>query len=159
MNSLAPLPSQNSNDALSLGYCFIGTVIAQCARVDRWATKLLKAGGSEAEPPRPFGEKLKAVRLLAERGKASPNETVLADATAVFDLLRQFEPYADLRSRLAHSVVTYAKRNDGYVFLYDPIDRKRHMWPIAFSEASQIEVSGEIRRLVRRLTSEGIRGA
>jgi len=159
MNSLAPLPTLNNNEALSLGYCFIGLVIAECAKVDQWATKLLMTTESEAEPPRLFGEKLKAVRLLAERGKASPDTATLADATAVLDFLRRFEPYADLRSRLAHSVVTYAMRNDGYVFVYDPLDRKRYAWPIALSEAGQIEISSEIRRLVRKLTREGKREA
>jgi hypothetical protein len=157
MNSLAPLPRLDNHEALSLGYCFIGLVIAECAKLDRWATKLLAATGSETEAPRLFGEKLKAVRLLAERGKALPGSATLADAPAVRDLLKRFEPYADLRSRLAHSVVTFATRNDGYVFVYDPVDRKRHTWSIAFSEAAQVEVSGEIRRLVRKLAREGLR--
>ena len=92
--------TQQPND--DFGFTFVGSYLNQCARVEAWTIKILQANADKtkgSKVPHLFGQKLKAVRELADT-----HPSIFSKPTRVVELMQRFEEPAKLRSNLAHAV-------------------------------------------------------
>lgn len=96
------------------GHLFRGKFLNKCAIVEQWALETLAAAGEASKSDYLFGQKLAAVKKLAE---ADPSK----EARKILDLLEQFQPFASLRSNLAHSRLTVAGTPKGTpLLIFEP---------------------------------------
>ncbi len=90
------------------GHAFRGRFLDKCAIVEHWATTVLDGADLKKRTTYLFGQKIEAVRSLAETEPArfKAPQRVLA-------LLEALKPFAELRARLAHAVQMVAEAADG----------------------------------------------
>jgi hypothetical protein len=140
-----------------VGHRFRGAFLDKCGVVERWATNTLAATDGKEKANYLFGQKIAAVRELAKRDLSANGTRRLKYPQRVIDLLDRFQPYADLRSCLAHSVQTIAFASDGeQVFMFEPIGRSRAL-AVALTEASQQRVLKEVSLLAKQLNDQRVR--
>lgn len=100
-------------------HLFRGKYIDLCSHVERWATDAMsteaaaRTGKVKSDKRYLFGEKLRIVRDLAVDGVP-----VFAKPDRVRALMAEFEPFAQMRSDLAHATV----KEVGGLFTFDPPD-------------------------------------
>jgi hypothetical protein len=136
------------------GHAFRGRFIDQCCYVEAWAARLLGRPDIEASlPPRTptylFGQKLQAIGHVALADQESDGKKVLKNPKAVLKLLRRFEPYANLRSALAHAILTVRISADGtFLFVYTPASGQK--WSaVVLTEAAQTQILGAAAHLAK----------
>jgi hypothetical protein len=140
-----------------VGHRFRGAFLDICGIVERWATNTLCATERNEKANYLFGQKLAAVRELAKHDLTVNGAKRLRYPHRVIDLLDRFQPYADLRSRLAHSVQTIAFASNGeQVFMFEPIGRSRAL-AVTLTEASQQRVLKEVSLLAKELNDQRVR--
>ncbi len=150
-------------DFASIGHAFRGLYLDKCGVIERWATTILNDPRSEqrrvGQSPYLFGEKLKAVRSLAQRDSAAPPDgRILRKPSRVIALLDQFQPYAELRANLAHSIQQVALATDGTpVFLYKPVSCDRDWKTVALPVAAQENISRWVASLAHQFDQQGVR--
>lgn len=92
---------------MQTGHLFRSEVLQQCALVEEWTVSILESPNvlalrdGKTVLPRLFGQKLRAVGDLS---KANPE--LFRKSERIDVLLNEFQPYADMRSELAHSVLS-----------------------------------------------------
>jgi hypothetical protein len=138
------------------GHRFRGEFLDLCGRVERWLAAILalpKAPARGCDDRTPLGTRLKAVRAIAESDCRS--KTFLNGPQKVIKLLDRFQPYAELRSVLAHSTQTVCfDQAGGLVFLYGPVGESAHWSQIALTEAAQKRVLGCLRALAKEFDDQ-----
>jgi hypothetical protein len=156
MNDLSLLQTFSSADADDIGHRFRGDFIDKCGLVERWLAAILalpgmmKKGCSEKTP---IGTRLKTVRAIAEND--GPSRKVLKRPEKVIRLLDRFQPYAELRTVLAHATQAACIAEDGsLVFLYRPVGDTAPWSQIAITEASQSRILGELRALAKEFNDQ-----
>lgn len=101
MSTTPPTP------AMQTGHLFRSEVLQQCALVEEWTVSILASPkvsdfrDGKTVLPRLFGQKLRAVGDLS---KANPK--LFRKSQRIDVLLVEFQPFADMRSELAHSVLS-----------------------------------------------------
>tara|TARA_R110001599_G_scaffold119008_1_gene288478 strand:- start:1015 stop:1491 length:477 start_codon:yes stop_codon:yes gene_type:complete len=92
---------------MQTGHIFRSEVLQQCALVEKWTVSILESPNvlalrnGKTLLPRLFGQKLRAV---SELSKANPE--LFRKSERIDVLLDEFQPYADMRSELAHSILS-----------------------------------------------------
>ncbi|TPG22329.1 hypothetical protein EAH87_00445 [Sphingomonas koreensis] len=100
-------------------HIFRGEYLDTCAHIERWAITVIETPVAQATDqvgnrlPHLFGQKLKLVRELAQ------NDAVFARANRVRDLLDELEPFAKLRSALAHATCSATRDGESAIFAFD----------------------------------------
>ena len=98
----------------STAHAFRGEFIDLCARVEVWAFETLSHPASQQKKmPHLFGQKLKAVTELVVG-----NPDIFAKPVRVSALIAEFQPFAALRSELAHALLTCAIVDGETIFAY-----------------------------------------
>jgi hypothetical protein len=87
---------------------FRGKFLDKCARVERWAADLLEEAGKDIQDIQYVRQRIAAVRNLA-KAESSP----LKSPQSVLKLLERYEPFADLRTCLAHGALEIFEARDG----------------------------------------------
>jgi hypothetical protein len=146
----SPLPLAYTSHA------FRGAFADQCSIVERWAVSVL-AKVPSATSQYLFGQKLGAVRKLAEGDLTRGAARHFKNPKRVLILLDRFQPFAEMRSALAHSVQSIQLRADGQaVFLFQPIGRSKPM-AIALAAPAQEALLRELSSLAKQFTDQAMR--
>ena len=104
---------------MQMGHLFRSEVLQQCALVERWTVSILESSdvfalrGGKPTLPRLFGQKLKA---LGDLSKANPQ--LFRKSERIDILLEEFQPYADMRSELAHSILSCGRLDEEPVVVF-----------------------------------------
>ena len=144
------------------GHIFRSRFLDKCALIEGWAINILKAAdaasdrGRSAKLPHLFGKKLEAVRKLAE-SEMSPFKS----PTKVIGLLDLLEPYAQLRSALAHAVlrVTPGLEGDRLFLFHVTCEMVAPGWqrrPVFTNEEMQDALS-ELAKISNELSQQSLR--
>lgn len=137
-----------------IGDAFRGRFLDRCSMVEQWATNILEAAGDKARSICFFGKKLEAVRGLAG---AEPSR--LKTPERVLDLLDRFKPFAELRTCLAHSILTTARTDDGTCLaIFTPVrgSTNDHRC-VVLSEEDMARLSGELARIAKEFTDQRLK--
>lgn len=143
------------------GHAFRGEYLNACSQVEAWAMMVFaSAAAAKSLParkrsPHLFGEKLKIVTELA-----GATEPAFSKPKRVTELMTKFEPYAKLRSDLAHATMTAAGGNGETIFAFSnptgqrlPIARER-IW-LTPSEASLL--LSDLKQLAKEICDQKVR--
>jgi hypothetical protein len=130
-------------------FAFVGSYLNQCARVEEWAVAILtvhedKTGKSKT--PHLFGQKLKAVRDLADS-----HPEVFSKPKRVETLMKEFEEPAKLRSNLAHSVMHKTSNPTGSYYLFHNTGTAERFW---FAEEDMNTALSGLKRIVKEITDQ-----
>lgn len=143
-------------------HAFRGEYIDLCAQIERWATAALRSedavatGKVKAKQPYLFGQKLKLIRELAEANM------VFAKPGSVRDLMIALEPFAKLRSDLAHAIVRVAEDAVGTAYTFDLANTDpgtpelTRFW---FTPAETDHRLGQLRKLKKLILDQKIRSS
>lgn len=142
--------AQNSNG--DFGFAFVGSYLNQCARVEAWTVKILQAHDDKtkaAKVPHLFGQKLKAVRELADT-----HPTLFSKPTRVIELMQRFEEPAKLRSNLAHAVNYKASNPTGNFYLFYNSGADDRFW---FTEDDMKTALTNLKKLVKEICDQQLK--
>ena len=101
------------------GHAFRGEYLDHCSQVEAWAVAVFSSEAAKRSDflkkrmPHLFGQKLKAIAELA----TTPSP-IFSKPKRVTELLDKFQPYAELRSDLAHATMTAAGNNGQAIFAF-----------------------------------------
>ena len=113
MPTISTQPSSNIHQ----GHVFRGSYLQECARVEAWACEILRSVNADAPSKTKtylFGQELKALATLA-----SQPDSPFRKPERVKKLLADFEPFAKLRSELAHAVMQCAEVSNEALFIFE----------------------------------------
>jgi hypothetical protein len=139
--------AQNSNG--DFGFAFVGSYLNQCARVEAWTITILalhRDKTSKAKVPHLFGQKLKAVKELADS-----HPEVFNKPARVVSLMQQFEKPATLRSNLAHSVMHKTSNQSGSFYLFHNTGTSERFW---FTEEDMKAALASLKQIVKEITDQ-----
>ena len=145
----------SSNDQYpngDFGFAFVGSYLNQCARVEAWTIQILQAHGEKTKGtklPHLFGQKLKAVRELADTHPA-----LFSKPTRVIELMQRFEEPAKLRSNLAHSISYKATNPTGTFHLFFNSGTDERFW---FTEDDMNTALANLKKLVKEICDQQLR--
>jgi hypothetical protein len=145
---IMPADERDAPKALAkTGHAFRGQFLDKCATVEHWATNALDGAGQKKRKSYLFGQKIEAVRALAcaepPRFKAPQR---------VLDLLGELKPFAELRTRLAHSVQTVASTDVGPdILIFTPLPGTA---PVGLRLVLDDEDMASLMRDLSRITKE-----
>jgi hypothetical protein len=142
--------SQDKNG--DYGFAFVGSYLNQCARVEAWTVKILLANDDKtktAKVPHLFGQKLKAVRDLADT-----HPTVFSKPARVIELMQRFEEPAKLRSNLAHAVNHKASNPTGSFYLFFNGGTGERFW---FAEDDMKTALTNLKKLVKEICDQQLK--
>jgi hypothetical protein len=139
--------TQNANG--DFGFAFVGSYLNQCARVEAWTITMLAAHEdktSKSKVPHLFGQKLKAVRELADS-----HPEVFNKPSRVVALMQQFEEPAKLRSNLAHSIMHKTCNPSGSFYLFHNTGTAERFW---FTEEDMNTSLSSLKKIVKEITDQ-----
>jgi hypothetical protein len=144
----------NPGETSLCGHRFRGRFLDKCAAVERWAVEVLLEAGEATKSCHLFGHKLAAVRKLALEA-----ESRLKSPKKVLHLLDQFQPFATLRSDLAHSTLRTATTDEESVLIFTSCNQAREEgWKsVVLGEKEQRQVLTGVSRLANELGQQGVR--
>lgn len=142
-------------------HAFRGEYLNLCAHVEAWAVGILlsdavqKSDTVKTKLPYLFGAKLKAVASLAEN-----HPSLLSNSKRVVELMSEFEPFARLRSDLAHAVMTVHEDEEFHTMIFDNPGVARlpkhdgRFW-VNRDEAKKLVV--DLKNLVKRINDQRLK--
>lgn len=136
------------------GFTFVGSYLNQCARVEAWTIEILttnKNGVKNSKVPHLFGQKLKAVRELAD---SEPG--LFSKPARVIDLMQRFEAPAKLRSNLAHAITHRAINDTDNYYLFQNTGTSERLW---FTEKDLKGALADLKKLVKEITDQNLKAA
>jgi hypothetical protein len=104
-----------------------------------------------AKIPHLFGQKLKAVRELADT-----HSTLFSKPTRVIELMQRFEEPAKLRSNLAHAVNYQASNPTGNFYLFFNSGTDERFW---FTEEDMKAALINLKKLVKEICDQQLKNA
>jgi hypothetical protein len=134
------------------GFTFVGSYLNQCARVEAWTVKILQANDDKTKTirvPHLFGQKLKAVRELADTHPA-----LFSKPARVIELMQRFEEPAKLRSNLAHAVNYKASNPTGNFYLFYNSGTDDRFW---FTEDDMKIALTNLKKLVKEICDQQLK--
>lgn len=144
----------NREKVLQSAHIFRSKLIERCAQVERWTaqtiTNLTPASSGKSRPAiLLLGHRIDEIRDLARK---SPE--LFKNSGRVIERMDQFQPYAELRSELAHATTDAIVLADGSVqiqfdkaSLIHPLIERR----IMLNEEKMLEIIKELANLVNQI--------
>lgn len=151
---LLPPEVANREKSLQSAHVFRSKLIERCAQVERWAaqtiTNLAPVSSAKSRPALvPLGHRLDEIRDLARK---SPER--FKNSSRIIEKMDQFQPYAELRSELAHATTDALVLEDGTVHiqfdnagLVHPLIERR----IILDEEKMREIANNLANLVNQI--------
>jgi len=142
----ATIIQQTNSD---FGFAFVGSYLNQCARVEAWTIGILQAHADKAKGskiPHLFGQKLKAVRELADT-----HPSIFSKPARVVELMQRFEEPAKVRSNLAHAVNHKATNPTGTFYLFHNSGTDERFW---FTEDDMKAALINLKKLVKEICDQ-----
>ena len=136
------------------GFAFVGSYLNQCARVEAWTIEILQAHADKTKGskiPHLFGQKLKAVRELADM-----HPSIFSKAARVVELMQRFEEPAKVRSNLAHAVNCRATNSTGAFHLFHNSGTGEKFW---FAEDDMKTALTNLKKLVKEICDQQMKKA
>jgi hypothetical protein len=134
------------------GFAFVGSYLNQCARVEAWTIGILQAHEHKtkvAKIPHLFGQKLKAVRELADTHPA-----IFSKPVRIIELMQRFEAPAKVRSNLAHAVNHKATSPSGAFYLFHNSGTDERFW---FTENDMKTALSDLKKLVKEICDQQLK--
>jgi hypothetical protein len=134
------------------GFAFVGSYLNQCARVEAWTIGILQAHGDKtkaAKIPHLFGQKLKAVRELADSHPA-----IFSKPARVVELMQRFEEPAKVRSNLAHAVNHKATDSNETFYLFHNSGTGERFW---YPEDDMKTALTNLKKLVKEICDQQLK--
>jgi hypothetical protein len=109
-------------------HAFRGEFLDLCAQIEQWALERIRQVGDDSKTPYLFGQKLKRV------GELAADDTVFSRPARVRELLDRLKPFAELRSKLAHSVMQPSSQAADAIYAFEvagapePPDHAGRFW-------------------------------
>lgn len=150
-----------SMPAEAIGHLFRARYLDACSRIEHWAAAVLR--DARVAPSKAgtylFGQKLAAVRAVADAQiRPDAQRRPLKYPKRVIALLDQLQPYAELRSTLAHAVQTVLVQADGsLLFLFAPPGRGAAWKTVSLTEPAQRRILATVERLAREFAQQALR--
>lgn len=104
---------------------------------------------SKSKVPHLFGQKLKAVKELAET-----HPEIFSKPTRVVDLMQKFEQPAKLRSNLAHSITHKTSNESGSFYLFQNTGTAERFW---FTEDDMKLAISDLKKMVKEITDQKLK--
>jgi hypothetical protein len=142
---------QNCNE---FGFAFVGSYLNQCARVEAWTVGILEKHTDQTKGskiPHLFGQKLKAVRELADT-----HPSIFNKPARVVELMQRFEEPGKLRSNLAHAVHHTASNPTGSFHLFHNSGTGERFW---FTEDDMKAALINLKKLVKEICDQNLKKA
>ena len=140
------------NTPSDFGFAFVGSYLNQCAKVEAWTIDMLATHDdktAKSKVPHLFGQKLRAVRELAEL-----HPEIFSKPERVVHLMQQFEQPAKLRSNLAHSIVHKTNNADGSFYLFHNIGTAERFW---FTQQDMTAALSALKKIVKEITDQKLK--
>lgn len=140
------------NPLCDFGFAFVGSYLNQCARVEAWTIEMLTVNEdktSKSKVPHLFGQKLKAVKDLAES-----HPDIFSKPSRVVDLMQKFERPAKLRSNLAHSIMHKTSNDAGSFYLFQNTGTAERFW---FTEEDMKLALSDLKKIVKEITDQKLK--
>ena len=134
------------------GFAFVGSYLNQCARVEAWTIEMLTVHEdktSKSKVPHLFGQKLKAVKDLAQS-----HPEVFSKPSRVVDLMQKFEKPAKLRSNLAHSITHKTSNDAGSFYLFHNAGTEERFW---FTEEDMKLALSDLKKIVKEIADQKLK--
>ncbi len=144
--------SKTANAMSDFGFSFVGSYLNQCARIEAWTIDILTVNDgktSKSRMPHLFGQKLKAVKELAET-----HPEIFSKPNRVVELMQKFEQPAKLRSNLAHSITHKTSNDSGSFYLFQNTGTAERFW---FTEDDMKLAISDLKRIVKEITDQKLK--
>lgn len=148
------METKNDQPNGDFGFAFVGSYLNQCARVEAWTIGILQAHADKtkgAKVPHLFGQKLKAVRELADT-----HPSIFSKPARVVELMQRFEEPAKVRSNLAHAVNHKANNPSGNFHLFHNSGTEERFW---FTEDDMKTALANLKKLVKEICDQQLKKA